>query len=208
MESRCYHQHCGLARALDRIGERWTLLIVRDMLLGPRRYSQLLESLQGITTNLLAKRLKDMQASGLIEKLGSGPATRYLLTREGEALEPAVMELARWGGRFMGNVAPQDRRNLGWALLSCKRRYAGGEDGLRVGLRADGRSFELVFDKSRLLVQEVAQGQALSPDLSLVGSESDFFGLLFQGVMSPNLQVEEKTRGTLARFVRALQIPL
>jgi DNA-binding HxlR family transcriptional regulator len=190
------------------VGERWTLLIVRDMLLGPRRYSQLLESLQGITTNLLAKRLKDMQRLGLIEKCGGGSAARYRLTEEGAALEPAVMELARWGGRFMGTLAPEDRHNLGWALLSCKRRYPGGEEGLRVDLATQDRNFELAFEAQRLLVQEVAAGQVLSPQLSLRGPEADYFALLFQGSLAPSLEVEEKVPGSLARLSRALQLNL
>lgn len=208
MENRSYHQYCGLARALDRVGERWTLLMVRDMLLGPRRYSQFLESLQGITTNLLAKRLKDLQKSGIIEKQGSGPATRYRLTPHGAELEPAIMELARWGARFMGPLAPQDRRNLGWALLSCKRRYTGGENGLRVGMRSESRAFELVFTPAKLLVQEVPQGEALSPDLTLQGSESDLLALLFQGEIRGAVGVEEKVEGALVRLGRALSINL
>ena len=65
---RAYRQHCGLAKALDVIGERWTLLLVRELLLGPRTWSQLLESLPGLTTNLLAKRLTQLQAAGVIER--------------------------------------------------------------------------------------------------------------------------------------------
>lgn len=205
MEGRCYHQYCGLARSLDRVGERWTLLIVRDMLLGPRRYSQLLESLQGITTNLLAKRLKDMQASGLIEKLGSGPATRYRLTPDGAALEPSLMELARWGSRFMGQMDPDDRRDLGWALISCKRRYCGGQTGLRAGIDANGRQFELVFQESHLIVQE---REALSPDVALTGSVDDIFLFLMGHRLAPGLKVEQRDPKALARLAQALQIEL
>ncbi|MBC7173009.1 MAG: helix-turn-helix transcriptional regulator, partial [Polyangiaceae bacterium] len=67
-ERRSYHQYCGLARALDLVGERWTLLIVRDLLLGPRRYSDLLRGLPGVTTNLLAKRLRELQGAGILER--------------------------------------------------------------------------------------------------------------------------------------------
>src|SRR6187399_564519 len=101
---RNYRQFCGLARALDRLGERWTLLIVRNLLLGPRRYSDLLAELPGLTTNLLAERLKGMEASGLVVRRALGGAGRsavYELTPLGAALEPAIMELGRWGGRFM-----------------------------------------------------------------------------------------------------------
>src|SRR5215831_6402600 len=100
---RSYDQYCGVARSLDVVGERWTLLIVRNLLLGPRRYSDLLAELPGITTNLLAKRLKEMESAGLIEKHDQrrpGGAVVYALTATGAALEPVVMELGRWGGRL------------------------------------------------------------------------------------------------------------
>lgn len=199
MESRGYHQHCGLARALDRVGERWTLLIVRDLLLGPRRYSQLLDSLQGITTNLLAKRLKSMQAQGILEKLGNGPATRYRLSPLGALLEPAVMELARWGGHFMATVGDADRRDLSWALLSLKRRYSGGME-FRVGISLEGRSFELLFEKDKLWVQE---REAVNPNLRLTGTEDELFALLFQSHWSPALRVEQRGEA-LAQLCQAV----
>src|SRR5689334_7180685 len=97
---RSYKQFCGLAKALDVVGERWTLLLVRDLILGPRRYGDLLNGLPGLTTNLLASRLKEMEATGLIEKRKlPAPASSvvYQLTKPGKELEPAVMALAAWG---------------------------------------------------------------------------------------------------------------
>ncbi|HEX7668139.1 MAG TPA: helix-turn-helix domain-containing protein, partial [Polyangiaceae bacterium] len=123
-ERRSYSQHCGLARALDVVGERWTLLVVRDLLLGPRRYGDLLGSLQGITTNLLAKRLRELTAAGLLEKRKLSPPASgevYALTEAGLELEPVVMELARWGGRLLAHPRRGDRMDIGWALLSMKR---------------------------------------------------------------------------------------
>jgi DNA-binding HxlR family transcriptional regulator len=90
---RSYSQNCALAHALDVVGERWTLLIVRELLLGPRRYGALLKNLQGMGTNLLASRLKDMEDRGLIEKDGSD----YRLTAHGQALESVVQPLVRFG---------------------------------------------------------------------------------------------------------------
>src|SRR3954452_20364550 len=101
---RSYKQFCGLAKALDIVGERWTLLVVRNLLLGPQRYSDLLRELPGITTNLLAKRLQEMEARGVIEKTAgppTGPAQAYRLTSLGLALEPAIHALGRWGFRQM-----------------------------------------------------------------------------------------------------------
>src|SRR2546430_6051478 len=100
---RSYNQFCGVAKALDIVGERWTLLIVRNLLLGPQRYSDLLRELPGITTNLLAKRLQEMEARGLIEK-SAGASTEshaYRLTSLGLALEAAIHALGRWGFRQM-----------------------------------------------------------------------------------------------------------
>ena len=101
---RSYDQYCALARGLDVIGERWTLLIVRDLLLGPKRYTDLLEGLPGIGTNLLADRLHEMERLGLIERSVLPPpagSAVYRLTEAGEALEPALIAIGRWGARFL-----------------------------------------------------------------------------------------------------------
>lgn len=161
---RSYRQHCGVARALDTLGERWTLLIVRDLLLGPRRYGDLLASLEGITTNLLAKRLREMTRSGLVEKQPAPPPASgelYALTETGRALHPVVMELGRWGGRLLAQPRRGDRRDIGWALLSTQRRYAGGLAGA-VEVVAGERRFELSFTKERLAVAERPPSHALA----------------------------------------------
>jgi DNA-binding HxlR family transcriptional regulator len=177
---RNYKQFCGLARALDRVGERWTLLVVRNLLLGPRRYSDLLEELPGLTTNLLAARLREMEKLGLVHKraaLSPVRANVYELTPMGRALEPALMELARWGGRFMDRPNRADTLNVGWALLSLKRRYRGGLT-LVVELGIDERRFELAFTPRHLAVTE---GAATRPDLSVAGSLADVRAWLFGG---------------------------
>src|SRR5579864_8873407 len=101
---RSYDQYCAVARGLDVIGERWTLLIVRDLLLGPKRYKDLLEGLPGIGTNLLADRLREMERLGLVERSVLPPpagSSVYQLTEAGEALEPALMAIGRWGARYL-----------------------------------------------------------------------------------------------------------
>ena len=101
---RSYDQYCAVARGLDVIGERWTLLIVRDLLLGPKRYKDLLEGLPGIGTNLLADRLHEMERLGLIERTVLPPpagSSVYQLTEAGQGLEPALMALGRWGARYL-----------------------------------------------------------------------------------------------------------
>lgn len=183
---RSYRQFCGLARALDVVGERWTLLIVRNLLLGPRRYSDLMAELPGITTNLLAKRLRELEAAGIVERREKPPpvaATVYGLTEAGAALEPAILELARWGGRYMDGPRAGDTVNIGWGLLSLKRRYRGSEP-LVVELRIGERRFELALEAERLRVQERPSERA---DLVVAGQLDAFADLLFRGASARSL---------------------
>ncbi len=108
---RSYHQYCAFARGLDVLGDRWTLMIARDLLLGPKRYKDLLAGLPGIGTNLLASRLREMASLGIVEQVVLPPpagSTVYQLTETGLALEPVVMAIARWGARFMGKRREDD----------------------------------------------------------------------------------------------------
>lgn len=97
--ARSYDQHCALALALDVVGDRWALLIVRDLVLGPQRFGQLLEGLPGIGTDILTARLRDLEAAGLVSRRQDGRTRWYELTAEGRALLPAMRELAVWGVR-------------------------------------------------------------------------------------------------------------
>jgi DNA-binding HxlR family transcriptional regulator len=97
---RQYQQFCPLAKALDVIGERWTLLIVRELLTGPKRYTDLRHGLRGMATDLLAARLRELQQAGVIARRDVPPPTPaavYELTERGHALRPTILELARWG---------------------------------------------------------------------------------------------------------------
>jgi DNA-binding HxlR family transcriptional regulator len=128
-ERRSYQQYCGLAKALDVVGERWTLLIVRNLILGPLRYGDLLRGLPGITTNLLAKRLKEMEAAGLVERVRratSESAFAYQLTELGRGLEPAIHALGSWGFRQAGPRSDAERTDLDWLFVALRRRYLGG----------------------------------------------------------------------------------
>src|ERR1051325_1542227 len=183
---RNYRQFCGLARALDRVGERWTLLIVRNLLLGPKRYSDLMEELPGITTNLLAARLREMERAGLVVRRKAPPpvrATVYELGPSGRALEPAIMELARWGGRFMTGPG-DDTVNLGWGLPLLKRRSRGGT-ALVAELRVGARRFELVLSPSYLSVTEAS---AARPDVTVSGTLEAVRAWLFMGGDSERLR--------------------
>ena len=109
MPPRNYGQFCAIATALDTIGERWTLLIVRELLTGPKRYSDLLDGLPGIPTDVLATRLRRLESEGLVEREVLPPPAAskvYALTASGLTLEPVVAALARWG---MGRLPAKQR---------------------------------------------------------------------------------------------------
>lgn len=187
-----YRQFCGIARALDRVGERWTLLIARNLLLGPRRYSDLLAELPGITTNLLAKRLREMTALGLLEKRAEGAVKVpvYALTEAGAALEPVLLELGRWGSRFMSTPEPRDLVNIGWGLFSLKRRYRGGF-ARRAGLTIGERHFELELGHERLGVYERRAARA---DVVVSGSLPSFQRWLMRGASAEALRATGELR--------------
>jgi DNA-binding HxlR family transcriptional regulator len=184
---RSYDQFCSVARALDHVSERWTLLIVRNLMLGPRRYSDLMTELPGITTNLLAARLRAMGVAGLVAKR-PGPPARYELTALGAALEPVIVELGRWGANFMDQPRRSETVNVGWGLLALKRRYRGGVDAV-VGFRVGERAFELAFDREHLQVQE---REAVRPQLAVAGPLEAFQAWLFKGTPAAALQREGK----------------
>ncbi|MGA8533315.1 MAG: helix-turn-helix domain-containing protein [Candidatus Tumulicola sp.] len=104
MGKRVYGQYCGFARGLELVGERWALMIVRDLLVSPKRFSDLQRGLPGIPSNILTSRLKEMEAAGIVQRrlLPRPNGVVYELTATGEALEPAVAELGRWGAKLLG----------------------------------------------------------------------------------------------------------
>jgi DNA-binding HxlR family transcriptional regulator len=159
-----YLQFCGLARALDLVGERWTLLIVRELLTGPKRFSQLMDALSGISPNLLTLRLKAMESEQMIEKKDR----RYQLTEFGWGLESVVFSLAQWGSLTMvGGPEMDESMNTGWMLLSLTRAYKGGLRGV-IGVQVGERSFELSLRQERLFVRE---REAVSPDVQIQAAE-------------------------------------
>ena len=166
MHRRNYKQFCGLARALDVVGERWTMLIVRNLLLGPLRYSDLLRGLPGITTNLLAKRLKEMEDAALIERIESaGVGAAYRLTDHGAGLEPAVHALGRWGWKQMSVPVKGEHRSFDYLMVSLRRRYL-GDAHVRAELVADGTPYRIILAGRRA---EIVRGDVASPDIRLRG---------------------------------------
>jgi DNA-binding HxlR family transcriptional regulator len=107
--SRSYGQYCGVTTAVELIGERWALLIVRDLLVGPRRYTDLKQGLPKIPTNILSTRLKELQEGGVVRRVPlMNCGLVYELTDYGRMLEPVVLALGRWGFASMGEPGPDD----------------------------------------------------------------------------------------------------
>jgi DNA-binding HxlR family transcriptional regulator len=103
---RTYAQYCPIVRAVDVLGERWTLLILRDMLVGSTRFNEISRGLPGLSRALLTKRLRQLQAAGIVERHDDG---RYALTPAGKDLEPIVFGLADWGARYaFGDPEPEE----------------------------------------------------------------------------------------------------
>ncbi len=108
MAARDYGQYGGITQALELVGERWALLIIRDLLVGPRRYGELAEGLPRIPTNILAARLKELQAAGVLHRVPHSRVIVYELTDYGRELEPVVLALGAWGFKALGD--PRDEQ--------------------------------------------------------------------------------------------------
>ncbi|MEV7073782.1 winged helix-turn-helix transcriptional regulator [Streptomyces sp. NPDC093990] len=125
---RSYDQYCSAARALDLVGDRWTLLIVRELLSGPRRYTDLHADLPGVSTDVLASRLKDMERDGLAGRRRlppPGAAYVYELTPRGRELLPVLQALGAWGGPELGERRPTDAVRAHWFALPLLRTLEG-----------------------------------------------------------------------------------
>lgn len=180
---RSYGQACTLARTLDLVGERWTLLIVRELLMGPKRFSDLLPGLPGIGKNLLAARLRQLESEGLVARRELPPpaASRvYELTATGRALGPAMAALGRWGIEHLGPAPRGFVFRLGWAMFPLS--YMADTAAAR-GLhetyefRVGGESFHLVVDDGAVLPRS---GPAAAPDL-VIAMDQDTLTALFAG---------------------------
>ncbi|MFC0496042.1 winged helix-turn-helix transcriptional regulator [Streptomyces mutabilis] len=144
---RSYDQYCSAARALDTVGDRWTLLIVRELLAGPRRYTDLHADLPGVSTDVLASRLKDMEREGLTTRRRlppPGAAYVYELTERGSGLLPVLEALGAWGARELGERRPTDAVRAHWFALPLRRalREAGAGEGV-VEVRLEEGTFHL-----------------------------------------------------------------
>jgi DNA-binding HxlR family transcriptional regulator len=216
MTYRSYNQYCGLAYALDRIGERWTILIIRELIAGPRRFTDLLDGLPGISTNLLSERLKQLEQQGLIRRRTLPPpagSAVYELTALGQALEPTLLELGKWGSQFV----PASMED---ATLLHANSYALTLKTFFRPERAQGldETYELYIDDEVLQVRIaggsllVQQGDALTAD-AIFRTDMPTYLKLLSGELAPDEAISQgliRIVGdpeTLGRFLNMCGLP-
>jgi DNA-binding HxlR family transcriptional regulator len=154
-----YAQYCPVAHALELVGERWALLVVRELLNGPKRYTDLADALPGIGTNILAGRLRDLETAGVIQKRQLPPpaaAKVYELTAYGEELREPLYALGRWGARSLGPPQPDDALAPGWLVNAVRATCTSGCLPDKVfELRVEDDVVTARFDDERQLVVEL-----------------------------------------------------
>jgi DNA-binding HxlR family transcriptional regulator/putative sterol carrier protein len=195
-EKRSYGQYCTVARALDVVGERWTLLLVREFSTGPKRFKDLLGGLPGIGTNLLTNRLKTLERQGIVRRATLPPpagSNVYELTELGRSLEPVIVTLSRWGAKLLDAPGEGEELRAGWAAVAMRSAI-----GQRVAddrpstyeFRIDGEAFHVrVRDGEEGDGVEARQGPAPDPDLVVEGDAESFLAVA-SGRLSPEEAVQ------------------
>lgn len=207
MSSRQYGQACSLASALDRIGERWTLLIVRELSLGPLRFSALARSVGGAPTDILTKRLRDLERYGIVVRRELGPpasANVYELTDLGRGLERPMVELSRWGMGLQKledviDLAPSSLPNAVRVILRPPADFR-----LTLALRSGGQSFELRISEGWI---DAARGAPANCDVGLAGEPIDVIAALVAGEDGESMVDVEGDRELLEELRSMVDIP-
>ena len=196
-----YEQYCPVAHALDLVGERWALLVVRELMHGPKRYTDLVEHLPGIGTNILASRLRDLEAGGIVTKRRLPPpaASRvYELTEYGQGLRPAIRELALWGARSLGPPTVRDELFDGWLENAV--------DTVLAPVAPPGRFEFRVGDQVASLVDgEARAGPVDDPD---VVGEGDPEGGYYMFVDRLDCVTVQGDRALLERLLEVAPVPI
>jgi DNA-binding HxlR family transcriptional regulator len=213
-KKRTYDDGCAAAHALDLVGERWALLVVRELLLGPKRFTDLRAGLPGASPNVISQRLRDLEAVGIVRrrKLPPPAASRvYELTEWGEELEPVIVRLGRWGAR--SPTKPRDAAlGVDSLVLSMRTMFdprAAEGLGASYELRFGEDRFRAVVDDGRL---EISRGSADDPDAFVEADSDTMAGLLYAGrplaeaLESGDLKVEGD-RAAFERFLGLFPLP-
>jgi DNA-binding HxlR family transcriptional regulator len=165
--TRRYDDPCGIARALDVVGDRWALLVVRELIFGPKRFSQLRDGLNGVSPNVLSQRLRDLEDGGILRRHALDPPAAvavYELTPRGLALEPILLELGRWGSREPMPAAGQLSASAVLLALRTVFDPTAADDDAIVALRIDGDWFGLTVAGGSI---DIAHGRAEHPAVTL-----------------------------------------
>ena len=208
--SRRYKLLCPIARALDRIGDRWTLLILRDLHAGPARFSDLQSGLAGIAPNLLTGRLRQLIGDGLVEKqVGPYAVVLYALTEQGRQTKTILFELALFGARFAPDVAikrPGNLRMIAVSLGEACQRVVGRYVDLKAELDVDGERFSLVVNNGQV---DMLHAAAESPDVVLHTSYEPMIAaaegeLSMQEFVAEHVRLDARTAGRDRQLMKLL----
>jgi DNA-binding HxlR family transcriptional regulator len=167
--ARRYEQYCPMAHALELVGDRWALLVIRELMHGPKRYTDLVDHLPGIGTNILAVRLRDLESNGVVTRRTLPPPAAskvYELTDYGRELRPAMRELALWGARSLGPPTVSDELFEGWLanamdIVIASRAPAGRFEfrcGPEIASLVDGEVVDGPIDDADVVVTGDPQG--------------------------------------------------
>lgn len=196
-----YEQYCPLAHSLDLIGDRWALLVVRELMHGPKRYTDLVDHLPGIGTNILASRLRDLEAAGVVAKRRLPPpaASRvYELTEYGRGLRRALRELALWGARSLGPPTADDELFPGWLENAL--------DIVLAPFAPPGRfEFRIGDEVASLVDGEAVAGSVEDPDVVVEGDPDGIYHLFVDRRL--DLVSVRGDRGLLEQLVEAAPAP-
>jgi DNA-binding HxlR family transcriptional regulator len=207
---RSYRDLCGIARALDLVGERWAMLVVRELLFGPKRFADLHRGLPGLSQNVLTQRLRELEDSGVVTRrraLPPGAGLVYALTDHGLALEPILLALGRWGSPLPplpGSATELSPDALVVALRTTFDPVAAGDLCGSVQLHLPGDAFHLVVDNGGL---DAVRGEAAA-DAVLTAGVRTIQSLVFDGqdldeVIRSGDATADGDRAMLRRFIRA-----
>ena len=168
-----YEQYCPMAHALDLVGDRWALLVIRELMHGPKRYTDLVDHLPGIGTNILAARLRDLERNGVVTRRTLPPPAAskvYELSEYGRELRPAMHELAMWGARSLGPPTDKDELFEGW--------LSNAMDIALAPLAPSGRfEFRAGAEIASLVDGEVVDGPIADPDVLVEGNPEGIYSL-------------------------------
>jgi len=208
--ARTYGDRCGVARALDAVGERWALLVVRELLLGPKRFTDLRAGLPHVGPDVLAQRLRELERDGLLERRTLAPpaASRvYELTPRGRELEPVVLALGRWGSVAPFPPAPDATIGPDALAIALKTLFdpvaAAGLD-LRAELRLGDHAFRVRVAGGAL---ELVRGEDPGAELAIAGEPAALAAVLWHGrpLAEARQAGELRTTGRAADLRRLLQ---